>query len=422
MALLCTVGHLPDVLLRYVAFAPKMTKKQKAVYCSVFAVILLAMPFVYYAVISGSSDITAGKYKQFVMVFTVAATLIHIFLLPGYFKEHLFTAGVIANIVLGLFAFGTTVSMLIPGESKFNGILIQMISAILLFAVIYVPLKRMLNRCITIFLDLNAKSYWNTVMVIPISLYFSSAFLNDILDYRVTVSSIIGRYLICVTTLFLCWSVARDAENIKAHNEKDIQLALQHQYYRDLTEKVREDREARHDHKHNINAIRGYLANKDYEGLEEFCNAMEHDSSVVIPITGNNALDGVLYHYARLAAENGVKMEFSCDFRRVSVKDFDLCRLLGNALDNAFTAAQQYDGERYIYVMSKTEEDMLMIIVVNSFDGVLKKKNGKILSKKREDEPGIGISSMEQICAKYDGRATFEAEGNRFTARFILNK
>ena len=49
------------------------------------------------------------------------------------------------------------------------------------------------------------------------------------------------------------------------------------------------------------------------------------------------------------------------------------------------------------------------------------KKEEKILSRKRKDEAGIGIRSMQQICEKYNGTSRFEAAGNQFEASFMIH-
>ena len=46
---------------------------------------------------------------------------------------------------------------------------------------------------------------------------------------------------------------------------------------------------------------------------------------------------------------------------------------------------------------------MLLLTVDNSFDGMILKKEEKILSRKRKDEAGIGICSMQQICENIMG-------------------
>ena len=69
-----------------------------------------------------------------------------------------------------------------------------------------------------------------------------------------------------------------------------------------------------------------------------------------------------------------------------------------DALDNAVTAAGQYDGKRFIEVATEKKHDMLLITVDNSFDGILFQENGKIYSKKRQNkQEGIGILSMKNF-------------------------
>ena len=140
-----------------------------------------------------------------------------------------------------------------------------------------------------------------------------------------------------------------------------------------------------------------------------------------IPYTGNAAADGVLYHYACIAKEENISFKVCCRLDKLSISDTDLCCLLGNALDNAVTACGRYDGERYITVASEKNQDMLLLTVDNSFDGMILKKEEKILSRKRKDEAGIGIRSMQQICEKYNGISRFEAAESQFEASFMIH-
>lgn len=105
----------------------------------------------------------------------------------------------------------------------------------------------------------------------------------------------------------------------------------------------------------------------------------------------------------------------------MSISDTDLCCLLGNALDNAVTACDTCDKERYITILSEREQNILLLTIDNSFDGIVLEKENKILSRKRENEEGIGIRSMRQICEKYGGISRFEADGTQFEASFMLH-
>ena len=121
-----------------------------------------------------------------------------------------------------------------------------------------------------------------------------------------------------------------------------------------------------------------------------------------------------------MAKERRISFTVCCKLNGLPIADADLCCILGNALDNAVTACEKYDGKRYISIAAQRENKLLLLTIDNSFDGVLLQKEGKILSKKRKDEEGIGIRSMKQICEKYGGTSRFQADGSRFEASFML--
>ena len=194
-------------------------------------------------------------------------------------------------------------------------------------------------------------------------------------------------------------------------------------YYHALTEQVLAEREARHNFRHQVAAIKGFLDKNDMEGLRGYCDDLELEEmgKVTIPYTGNAAADGVLYHYGCIARAKNIEFSVCCYLKDIAVPDTDFCTILGNALDNAVTAAGQYEGKRFIEVATEKKHDMLLITVDNFFDGILFQENGKIYSKKRQNkQEGIGILSMKKLCEKHGGASRFEAVGNRFQASFIL--
>mgnify|MGYP000016649924 FL=1 len=159
------------------------------------------------------------------------------------------------------------------------------------------------------------------------------------------------------------------------------------------------------------------------EGFRGSCDDLEMEDmgKVTIPYTGNAAADGVLYHYGCIARAKNIELSVCCYLKDIAIPDTDFCTILGNALDNAVTAAGQYEGKRFIEVATEKKHDMLLITVDNSFDGILFQENGKIYSKKRQNkQEGIGILSMKKLCEKHGGASHFEAVGNRFQASFIL--
>lgn len=201
------------------------------------------------------------------------------------------------------------------------------------------------------------------------------------------------------------------------------QLEMQKKYYSSLREATEAEREVRHNFKHQLAALKGFLKTENSEELQQYCDMLETRllNIAEIPYTGNAAADGVLYHYACIAKEKKISFKVCCRLDKLPVSDTDLCCLLGNALDNAVTACEKYDDERYITVVSEKNQEILLLTIDNSFDGMILKKEEKILSRKRNNEEGIGIRSMKQICEKYNGTCRFAADGNQFQASFMIH-
>ena len=90
----------------------------------------------------------------------------------------------------------------------------------------------------------------------------------------------------------------------------------------------------------------------------------------------------------------------------LSVREYDIAVILGNALDNAIEACEKAKGEPFIELSSERRRDMLMLGVRNSFAGTLRANpvSGLLLSDKRDaSEHGIGLSNIKMTAEKYHG-------------------
>lgn len=265
-------------------------------------------------------------------------------------------------------------------------------------------------------------NYWNTVWLLPIAMFLGSTFAIDIEEHISTFLQMASKLMIGVATFLMYENVAKDYKRIEKQAEMSEQIEHQKGYYRALTEAVQNERVNRHNFKHQLKAMRGFLESGNSKELWEYFDRTEEKLKGLTEIhyTGNSAADGLLYHYACLSKEKNILFSVCGKLSGDSVSDTDLCCVLGNALDNAITACEAYDGERYIKIRIEEKEKMLLLTVDNSFDGIFLRDGEKIFSRKRKQEEGIGIWSMRQICDKYGGTCKFLAKGNEFEASFLM--
>lgn len=141
--------------------------------------------------------------------------------------------------------------------------------------------------------------------------------------------------------------------------------------------------------------------------------------------TGNPVTDVVMQRYVQLAEKNCI--EFNADFlfpSDMGVNAFDLSIIMNNALENAIEACiNQKEGRKSITLSSYRRENMFFIIIRNSFDGVLSKKEGKIKSTKLDaGNHGYGLQNIEACVEKYYGRAETTVADGYFELAVMLQK
>ena len=422
--LMCVLGtalHIPSLILRYIPFKNIVTKRQKKL-LDIIYMAALVLSFIVYILVDSTVGAGVAYFKINLFLFCVLMTAVNIFVIKNHLREHLFVFGVVAISILLLFTLALIVNQMIGYQNIQLGIIQTSIILIICFFIFYVPLKKLIIDAVTPFLNIDARDYWNYIWFIPVAMFLASFFAYPVNTYMDSPLQYLSRIMIGGATLFVCRSISSDYSRFFRLEIMGKQIELQKQYYNVLSKSLENDRRARHDFKHHISALRGYVDADDRDGLMQYCNTLEKENHTqYIPMCGNAALDGLLYHYMRKSKENNIDFSFSGSIEEINISDIDLCVLFGNALNNAFEAAMYASGKRFISVAASIDNNFLVISVDNSFDGQIKYKGEKILSRKRENSEGIGISSMKRVCEKYNGSASFKPNGDVFQTGFVLS-
>lgn len=259
---------------------------------------------------------------------------------------------------------------------------------------------------------------------IPVTMYYSMFFSLSLDENISEVNHLVSRFLVSFATVFLCYVVAADHKLLMEKQQLSEQLDISKVHYAGLQTKVEQARKTNHDLKHLIASVRYYIETDDKSGLNRFCDDIEENqlSHNNIPYTGNSAADGVLYHYSLKAEASHVRFTYTGIIDSKGILDLDLCVLLGNALDNALTGCMTIPDDRSITVVAQSEPETLSFIVQNTFDGKVETNQDTLLSRKRVNSEGIGLSSMQSVCGKYGGTMETKWDENTFTVLFVLTR
>lgn len=194
--------------------------------------------------------------------------------------------------------------------------------------------------------------------------------------------------------------------------------------YKMLWEHYSRSERLRHDMKNHIIALAGLLENKEWEKMRDYLRQLEDNGNLRSgeDITGNKAVDAILYQKRKAAEEKNITWE--CDMqmpRECHINEFDLCILFGNLLDNALEACKKLPEQecRFITIQSKTIKRCFCMEVKNSTDKNTQWKPG-VTGKEEPEEHGIGLLNVADMVHKYDGVMKIEVRDGIFLISILL--
>lgn len=419
--LIFTLCFVPGIILRLAPFKESISKKQRIVLISIHSAVLvinwLSMYF-----ITGAIGVGSDVMKVDIFAFGILASVINLLVLRKHTKEQLFTCGLIMLQDFMIISAVTYIARkLITFVDVSNLVIIVSTYCLAAQILLFWFFRKLIVSTVKPFLSLQAKNYWNGIWFVSVFMFLSCFFalpLGDLINSQYTLITRLFQYIVIVA---LCRTMGRDSLAIKERMELEKGLSLQQNHYMELANRIEDARRIRHDFKHRITAIHQYLDNEDYDGLKAYCNELQshNNADVSIPYTGNPAVDGIMYHYASIAKQNGISFEYK-KINPPDISDVDLCTLLGNALDNAVTACKNVTDNPFIQVIANGEGAGMQLLIRNSFDGVLKKDKDKFLTRKSKGDHGIGISSMQEICERNDILMKIVHTDNTFDVLFVF--
>ncbi len=182
-----------------------------------------------------------------------------------------------------------------------------------------------------------------------------------------------------------------------------------------------------HDFHNHIGVLRQMLSRQNYDGaaayLDELHGPVREMADTVW--TGDETVDYLINSKAAMAAAGQISMQVQVEFpRRTNIRSADLCAVIGNLLDNALEAAGRISEpeQRFIRLVIRRINQMLVIKVENSFAGRPKEEDGRLKTTKTEQGlHGWGLKSAQTAAEKYDGMVQTSYDGTVFLAAATLS-
>lgn len=421
MSLLINLSYIWGIRLRYAPFAgiidPPLRHKLITIYVGLLLVNFLVLSWAIHAFGLLTHTI---QFNGFLIAAIVILT--NRKLVTGRWKEHLFVFGIVESCSYLILSIPILLVDMIGGFSAPDSYLLGLLIYDLLFLLLFRPIRNVLRDTVEPFLSIKTGNYWTTVWFLPFGIYFGMVFnaLSNI--DAMTLSRLISRIFLAVTMLMLCKSTANDHKRMREQERMQTQLLDQKVHYAQLQNQVELARKNAHNYMHHIAAIRSLTDQGNLDSLRAYCDELteEYGFRDHIPYSGNPAADGVIYRYIKLAREHDIDLRYQGRILSGSISDLDLCVLLGNALENALTGCLTIEKDRQIRIIADQQGELLSIMVSNTFDGQVQRTDDIFLSRKRRNEPGLGMASMREICERCGGDMQTRWTDDRFHILFLL--
>lgn len=368
-------------------------------------------------------------------------TIVTIFLYLKTLRLSLWKSGTIALAVCAVFAclnslsraVGTaiTIRLQLPPDKPwfcFSACIFYNVICWLTAAAAYYPSTHSVRAMVE---DDNFAQTWYVFWVLPMVFILLNLFMVPRYQITLQTGRVLQVYIVMsIALLFLMFMfnaiflLMANSLNRNARLQQENQfLSMQQQRYESLKAAIEEARQARHDMRHQLNQISALAEAGDLDNLKAYlAKTVSRIPDLDMNFCENRAADSVVGYYCALAKREGIPFCAKLDLpQTLPVDEIDLCLVLSNLLENAFEASlRTAPARRRIELTAYLHGNSLALIQVeNTYDGVIREKNGVFLSSKRKGD-GVGLQSVRHIAEKSGGVSTVTYQDGLFCAKVML--
>lgn len=245
----------------------------------------------------------------------------------------------------------------------------------------------------------------------------------DILPNNIFNEPTIISILIIIFIGFTSYIIFRDLHLIHLLNK---QATMQKEAYSNIENLNTALRSQRHDFLNHIQVIYSLIEMEEYIEVIKYLNEVYGSIELLNTFmkTGDIAINALLRAKSFDAQRKGVKynLNISSNLHNLNVPSWEICRCIGNLIDNAIFASANYNGEKIITIYIKENISEFEFIVTNTGETIPTENISKIFipgfTTKKDFGEGIGLHVIKQITKQYNGSIKVQSEN--FKTSFIM--
>lgn len=394
---------------------PKFDSK---IYCAVIYTVAAAVLYITGMLTTNSSILIS---VTFALLTVISCLLYEGAIVKKVFLSAIFIVIVFISEILFLGTM-TALDLGLPQEIVQQGIkrLVGMVGTKIIYFWIIVIGCRIFNKK---FQDVPLKQ-WILIFMMPVL----STIILYIIFYSLLESSTgSGMIVYCIAVLGLMYINFAVFDFFETY-QKQLKLSVLEQVieventnYKLIEDSYSNMRKLKHDMANQIDVIYNLIEKSDRESAKEMLNRFSQNVKHLgtICYTSEPIIDSILNIKLQEACNLQIKVARRINVSEFKLDKFELCRVLGNALDNAIEGCQRSKADNpHIYVSMQQFEDKIAVEISNSSDNV--DLNDIKTSKENKAAHGIGMKSIKMSVEKMNGHLSYCCKEGVFSLKMVL--
>lgn len=189
-------------------------------------------------------------------------------------------------------------------------------------------------------------------------------------------------------------------------------------------------RAQRHDYLNHLQVIYGLLELEEYEEAKKYIQPVFKDIMKVSKAlkTKQPAVNALLQAKTEAAEREEIDfyMEIRSDLRNISMEPWDLCKILGNLIDNGMTALKEKEGEKQLHVEIWEDKTDYFLNIYNNGPEIPKENLELIFRQgfttKKEEGHGMGLAIISRILKENDGSISVSSNESKTSFQVKIKK
>lgn len=396
-------------------FAPSYESKR------IYIVGYLAAALILYLTGVFTSDSTVLISVTFALLLLISIILYEGTIIRKAFLSLLFIVIVFISEILFI-GIMTALNIGIPSEIVEQGVnrIIGMIGTKIIYFWIVVFVCRLINKKLK---DVPPKQ-WIMIFLMPV---VSTIILYIIFYDLLSVSVNGGMVIYCCAVLGLLYINFAVFDFFETYL-KQLRISVLEQVierettnYKQIENAYNDMRTLKHDISNQLDVITDLISRNDKKSAEAVIKSisLQLENVNAVCYTGEPIIDSVINIKLKYTHELGINITKRIKIAAFDLDKIELCRAIGNVLDNAIEGCQRSGlSEQHIYISIQQIDDKIVVEITNTATDV--DLNNLQTSKKNRSAHGIGLSSIQNSVDKLNGYMKCDFKNNIFSLKMVV--